>query len=179
MNLADCIVSSTWHNIVCPKFLGQIESTFLFRVSLLSSVFLIYSVIFSCGFCGLDCPVPDLAPGEWVLASQVGRVQEASCFCCRRAVAWPCPHLSTASVLSTVTAHIVFYWIRFRPFSGACPRSLCLEYFVQDSLWPSFTWFPTILASAQDLWELIIPMGANPCGHGKTLYFCFLIYLSL
>lgn len=124
--------------MVCLKFLGQIESAFLFRVSLLSSMFLIYSALCHysvVGSVGLTAPVPDLAPGECMLASQLGRVQEVTCFCCQRAVVRPCPsssHYLCAQLGGLLTLFLIESGSV--PSQGLCPCSLCLEYFVQDSL---------------------------------------------
>lgn len=128
--------------------------------------------LFSCWFCGLDCPCAWSSPwwvnagltagegagGQLLLLPEGCGLALPSSFHCL------CAQHSDLLTLFSIESGSV-------PSQGLCPHSLCLEYFVQDSLWPGFTWFPTILASAQNLWELIIPMGTNSCGLGKTRTF--------
>lgn len=166
-----------------PKVSGTIESAFLFRVSLLSSMFLItgYCVIIQLLVLWAWLPCACSSPW-WVKAGltvgegaggQLLLLPEGCGLALPSSFHYLCAQHSDLLTLFSVESGSV-------PSQGLWPCSLCLEYFVLDSLWPGFTWFPTILAPAQNLLELIIPMGTSySYGLEKTLYFCFLIYLSL
>lgn len=140
------------------KVLEQIESTFLVQVKFIYIHFSdlqFYCVIIHCLFFWLWLPCDFCSPDYWMLAlpaGESGRSQlllllEGLCGLAP-ALLFPLPPCLSHNEL----LHYIFSdGSSSLPFQGLCPCcSLCLEYFIQDSLQPGFTWFTTeTLAPAQ------------------------------
>lgn len=140
------------------KFWNRLKVHSLFRSSLFTSIFLIYSFIvslFSCLFFWLWLSCDCCSPDYWTLVLPAGESGRSQLLLLLEDLCGLAPALLFPSPLCLSHNELLHYILSdgssSLPFQGLCPCcSLCLEYFIQDSLQPGFTWFTTeTLAPAQ------------------------------